>query len=66
MIKKFISWLRSLFFEKPLTDQLRAVTKVITEKMTIYDLVRVCPGGRHAWYNSSIGLVRKPYNGSSL
>lgn len=29
-------------------------------KVVIYDLVRVCAGGHHAWYNSNVGLIRKP------
>ena len=24
-------------------------------------LVRVCPGGRHAWYQTACGIIRKPY-----
>lgn len=23
--------------------------------------VKTTPGGRHAWYESNVGLVRKPY-----
>ena len=25
-------------------------------------LLRVCPGGRHAWFQTAIGEVRKPYH----
>jgi hypothetical protein len=24
-------------------------------------VVRVCPGGRHAWLSTSAGIIRKPY-----
>jgi len=30
-------------------------------KIVLGDLVKVCPGKRHAWFNSNIGVVRKPY-----
>ncbi len=26
----------------------------------IYDVVRMCPGGRHAWVESNVGVIRKP------
>jgi hypothetical protein len=29
------------------------------EKAVIGTLIRVCSGGRHAWFNSSAGVVRK-------
>lgn len=32
----------------------------IKPKATITALSRVCPGGRHAWFESNVGLVRKP------
>jgi len=25
--------------------------------------IRTCPGGRHAWFESSVGHVRKPVEG---
>jgi hypothetical protein len=25
------------------------------------NVLRVCPGGRHAWIESPIGVIRKPY-----
>lgn len=28
-------------------------------------LIRVCPGGRHAWYSSGFGPMRKPYKGEN-
>lgn len=38
----------------------RAVQKIV-RRLTLGPLVRVCPGKRHAWFESSAGLVRKPY-----
>jgi len=23
--------------------------------------VKICPGGNHAWYDSNVGLIRKPF-----
>jgi hypothetical protein len=23
-------------------------------------MVRLCPGGNHAWYDSNVGMIRKP------
>lgn len=36
--------------------------KIRTSKPSpdIGKLVGVCPGGRHAWYESSVGHIRKP------
>ena len=28
--------------------------------MRIYGINRICPGKRHAWYDTDIGLIRKP------
>lgn len=28
--------------------------------VVILSVVRLCPGKRHAWYNSPVGLIRKP------
>lgn len=30
------------------------------EKVVLGELVRVTPGGRHAYYESNVGLIRKP------
>lgn len=30
-------------------------------KAVVGRLVRVCAGGRHAWFESDVGLIRKPY-----
>jgi hypothetical protein len=29
-------------------------------KPILYRLKYICPGGRHAWFESSVGLIRKP------
>ena len=33
----------------------------MSKKVTIGKLIRVCPSGRHAWFESNVGPVRKPY-----
>lgn len=33
----------------------------IFAKVKVGALVRVCPGNRHAWYESNVGFIRKPY-----
>ena len=29
-------------------------------KLSIEKMIRMCPGRRHAWYESSVGPIRKP------
>lgn len=29
------------------------------DKVTIYGIIKTCPGGTHAWYDSSVGPIRK-------
>lgn len=31
-------------------------------RVSVTSIVRVCSGGRHAWFESNVGLVRKPIN----
>lgn len=31
-------------------------------KVVVGTIIRVCPGGRQAWYESNVGPVRKPLN----
>lgn len=38
------------------------VKKAKKREVVIEDQVRACPGNRHAWFNSNVGLVRKPYD----
>jgi len=33
------------------------------KQVVIGKMIRVCAGGRHAWFESNVGPVRKPYNG---
>ena len=30
------------------------------KKVEMLQLIKVCPGGRHAWYHSNVGVIRKP------
>lgn len=30
------------------------------EKAQVGELIGVCPGGKHAWYQSNMGKIRKP------
>lgn len=39
--------------------RLRYPARRSKSRVTVGELVRYCPGGRHAWYNSSVGLIRK-------
>lgn len=32
------------------------------KKVSLTGVVRVCPGGRHAWFASNVGVIRKPIN----
>ena len=33
------------------------------KQVVIGKMIRMCPGGRHAWFESNVGPVRKQYNG---
>lgn len=33
-------------------------------KAVLYSLISICPGKRHAWYESSVGRIRKPLQGT--
>lgn len=34
---------------------------LLKRRPTIHALISVCAGGRHAWYESSVGRIRKPF-----
>ncbi|MFA6568120.1 MAG: hypothetical protein WCS96_07905 [Victivallales bacterium] len=34
----------------------------IKSKISLGNLISVCPGKRHGWYESNVGPVRKPLN----
>ncbi len=40
--------------------------KKAKEKVEVGELVRVTPGGRHGWYESNVGLIRKPLKDYSI
>jgi uncharacterized protein affecting Mg2+/Co2+ transport len=53
-----LAWLMAMAWGfKPMAEKV----KRIREKAVIGELVKVCPGKRHAWYSSNVGLIRKPY-----
>jgi len=29
-------------------------------EVVVGEVIRLCPGGRHAWFSSNVGPVRKP------
>lgn len=31
-----------------------------TDNVSVGAMQRVCPGGAHAWFESNVGLIRKP------
>lgn len=49
---------RKAFQHQP---RMQSVVQRVIRRITMGHLVRVCPGKRHAWFESSVGLVRKPY-----
>lgn len=53
-----------LFSSKPKITNMKEVQSIFFKKRiaVVGDLVKVCPGKRHAWYNSNVGLIRKPIN----
>jgi hypothetical protein len=34
----------------------------IFQKVVIGRFIRLCPGGRHSWFESNVGPIRKPVN----
>lgn len=67
-MKKVIAWLKSLLSPKKkemvnLHDFLSKYdpTPVVKkENVVVGEMIRVCKGGKHAWYNSNVGVIRKP------
>ena len=41
------------------------MSKTTKASPAIGKLIKVCPGGKHAWYETGIGKVRKPYKGEN-
>ena len=61
-MKKFLyrvwSWFTGLFRAKRLVEPV--VQPRDPKGVAIGQLTRICPGKRHAWFESSVGAVRKP------
>lgn len=56
------SWFEALMRKRAgILPRLREYKKAIRDKVKVGVLVRITPGGRHAWYESNVGLIRKPY-----
>jgi len=55
LIYRLMSHLRISERSPNLTPRSKSIGSV-----KIYRMVRRCPGGRHAWFDSSAGLIRKP------
>jgi hypothetical protein len=56
IINKVWQWLVSFF--KPKSEA--PVVLPVSNRVSVYELVRVTAGGRHGWFKSSVGLIRKP------
>lgn len=55
------SWVAALMRKRAgILPRLREYKKAIRDKVQVGVLVRITPGGRHAWYESNVGLIRKP------
>lgn len=48
--------------ESEIVQNKRALPRMFRRrvKVKVGELVKMCPGGKHAWYNTDIGLIRKP------
>lgn len=44
----------------PLPPALSYLPKRKKTKVSLGNVISICPGGRHAWYNSNVGKIRKP------
>jgi len=56
------NWLRRMFgyFKRPQVRGVRGANRSYGDGLR-GTFVRICPGKRHAWFRTSVGLVRKPY-----
>jgi hypothetical protein len=54
-----LGYAQSLQFKTLLVPKIKP-SRTFKGHPIVLEMVRMCPGGHHAWFNSSIGLIRKP------
>ncbi len=69
MIQRFIQWLKSLFYSKAtIKAKVPTVNSTVKVKRPIFawtkvslgTMIRKTAGGRHGWFESNVGIIRKP------
>jgi hypothetical protein len=62
IIKAIVNFFKRLFSRNQNSTSLNfsKFLKRIKQKAVLGSLIKVCPGGRHAWFESNIGDIRKP------
>lgn len=58
--KELIRWVGWLMRDEFPRRAKRPRPNTIRSHALIGNLVRVCPGGRHGWFETNVGIVRKP------
>ena len=48
------------YTRKLIRNDFRMVKYLQRSKASLGKMVRLCPGKRHAWFESSTGIIRKP------
>ena len=61
--EKRLAAMMAIMAEYPLVFA-KKVVKAVKQAVKIEKVALVCPGGRHAWYDSNIGMIRKPFGGA--
>ena len=60
--KRFLAFLLAEFF-RPRAVHLTKSRTITRRPVRVGARIRVCPGGHHAWFESDVGPVRKPWRG---
>lgn len=57
LLKELWLWVKGFF---TIATQSTPLFKNKKTKVVVYELIKVTASGHHAWYNSNVGIIRKP------
>ena len=63
MLKRIIAFFKKLFgfgSKTIVPKSSEGLFGPLKQKAVVGNLIRVCPGKRHAWFESNLGPIRKP------